>query len=55
MFTVYPHTYNGFFDGQGHTVTVNLNLENWTSGSIADLGKGSEVRNLTLKGTVTTS
>lgn len=55
VFTVYPRTYNGFFDGQGHTITVNLNLENWTSGFIADLGKGSEVRNLTLKGTVTTS
>ena len=55
VFTVYPRAYNGFFDGQGHTITVNLDIENWTSGFIADLGKGSEVRDLTLKGTVTTS
>ena len=51
----YENDFAGTFDGDGHTVTLNITSETASTGLFKNLVSGAAVRNLTTKGTITIS
>ncbi|MCF0196384.1 MAG: hypothetical protein HUK03_03955 [Bacteroidaceae bacterium] len=49
----YDRWYSGMFDGQGHTVTINLKPEREMENLFCHIDHGGEVRNLIVRGTIT--
>lgn len=53
--TPYKSTFRGTFDGDGHTVTLKLNVTSGNAGLFATTGRGAVIKNVKIDATITTS
>lgn len=47
--------FSGTFDGQGHTLNVNIESNNWSAAPFSFIGPGTNIKNLKVTGTVSCS
>ena len=53
--TPYKSTFNGTFDGDGHTVTLKLNVTSGNAGLFATTGQGAVIKNVEVSADVTSN